>query len=233
MRSSIALLFESNASRFESSGSEPGHASLRSKLGGAPDLPDGIDSPIDNRSRPMLFVGQINFAEVPSCDSAENAPRVGVLYWFLNRDLSFSNPKDRHSFRVLWCADAERHKSVRMEVAPFESTGVLSSQSMSATEGVDSQSSMGHRLFGELHRFSAEASEIAAFASNGISWSAARRRDSCYEHLVAAAQQWRLLWFLPTELSDHRLPDLALMINHSDLSNGALSKAWMVPLPGR
>lgn len=228
MQSSIALLFASNALQSES----PAAKSPRTKLGGVPDLPDGIDTPKDNRSRPLLFVGQINFVELPRCDRVANAPTSGVLYWFLNCDLSFSNPKDRHSFRVLWCGAAERYGPAQMESAPFETMGTLSFQLTSDNDGVDLRST-DHKLFGELHRFAEEASEIAAFASNGISWSTTRRKDSCYEHLVTAAQQWRLLWFLPAELTDHRLPDLALMVNQSDLSEGTLNKAWMVPLPNR
>lgn len=250
MKSSIALLLESKAGQSDSPAADassagvlpPGRSQLdcgkvahsrpRSKLGGLPDLPEGIEIPIDNRSRPLLFVGQINFAETPRCDSVANAPTTGVLYWFLNCDLSFSNPKDRHSFRVLWCGGAERYEAAQMECAPFETTGVLSFQLTCDKDGVDSPS-IDHRLFGELHRFAEEASEIAAFASNGISWSTARRKDSCYEHLVTAAQQWQLLWFLPADLTDHRLPDLALMVNQFDLSGGTLNKAWMVPLPNR
>lgn len=231
MLAMIALRIEPEATPEPiTEGSGNAASSPRSKLGGVPDLPDGIDVPIDNRSRPMLFLGQINFAELPRCGSMQEWPSDGVLFWFLNRDLSFANPKDRHAFRILWSKASKRSAaSENVESVPLQNSGILVGEVVSRDAENDSVAN-SHRLFGELPHFIDEAKQIAAFAANGVSWSAVRAKDSCYEHLVAAAQQWQLLWFLPTALSSKQVPDLALMINQADLKDGALNKAWMVPL---
>jgi len=53
-----------------------------SRLGGWPDLPDGIAWPIWN-DRPMGFLGQINLAEADRVESEIRVPKSGVLYFFV------------------------------------------------------------------------------------------------------------------------------------------------------
>jgi hypothetical protein len=74
--------------------------------------------------------------------------------------------------------------------------------------------------------------EIAAFASNGVSWSPARSADSCYSHLVDASGDWIFLLRLKS------MPELgfdlggtksiSLLIHKNDFKENRLDKAWMV-----
>lgn len=54
---------------------------INSKLGGAPYLPYTSDYPMDDRGYPLLFIAQVNFAEVPPL---EHYPTTGVLQFFLS-----------------------------------------------------------------------------------------------------------------------------------------------------
>ncbi len=51
-----------------------------SKLGGVPYLPYACNYPIDDNGCPLLFIAQINLAEVPPL---EHYPTVGILQFFL------------------------------------------------------------------------------------------------------------------------------------------------------
>ncbi len=56
-----------------------------SKLGGAPDLPVGMEWPHRDGALgrfPLSFIGQINFSEIKSFDLEDKLPDSGILYFF-------------------------------------------------------------------------------------------------------------------------------------------------------
>ncbi len=56
------------------------------RFGGDPDLPDGLDWPIDpQRDEPTFanFIAQINFAELPQLSTGSGLPSRGILYLFV------------------------------------------------------------------------------------------------------------------------------------------------------
>ncbi len=57
-----------------------------SKLGGCPYLKDKSDYPLDREGDPMMFLAQINFAEMPEM---ENFPQKGILQFYVVNDESY------------------------------------------------------------------------------------------------------------------------------------------------
>ena len=85
-------------------------------------------------------------------------------------------------------------------------------------------------IFGHADKQFSRLREIAAFASNGISWSPVRSKDSCYEHLVAASNSWILLWKITSlkECAADPPESIYLLINKDDLATQNLEKAWLL-----
>lgn len=265
-----------------------------SRTGGMPDL--SCEYPRDRAGRPLLFLGQINFADLwsiyadsskdlaraandaefaesVSCQSFEY-PKTGLLSIFWNERKDSSNPKDRHSFRIIW-SDSWQPGSSNLDPAikpicdahPLSFTNHWSlppnasdwiGLSDSATESAGSQiasknvdavvnqsqvqslieqntKSLGDALcivFGHGDAEINRKKEIAAFASNGVSWSPARSADSCYSHLVDASRDWIFLLRMNSmprlgfDLGSTK--SISLLIHKDDLKENRLDKAWMV-----
>lgn len=231
-----------------------------SKLGGLPDL--ATETPKDKTGKPLLFLGQINFAElcaekiqVDRC--AISIPR-GLLSIFWNERKDMSNPKDRHSFRILWTDSSQLHHLQAADsntaslmhsalTLSFESSSTLpqnpkdwiDSNSVEQTQIknlIEKESAFREhficQIFGNADAEIAKKKEIAAFASNGVSWSPARSADSCYSHLVDASRDWVFLLRLnsKTELGFDlaSTKSITLLIHSDDLIAERLDKAWMV-----
>ncbi len=73
-----------------------------SSVGGRPGLPDGMAWPLDTQGAPMLFVAQINFADMPPIP---DYPARGLLsFWVTNEDVfgcEFPS-RGQRGFRTLW-----------------------------------------------------------------------------------------------------------------------------------
>jgi predicted DNA-binding protein (MmcQ/YjbR family) len=54
----------------------------RTKIGGRPDLPHGLDWPRHTSGKPLAFLAQINLADVPQSVASADLPRSGILYFF-------------------------------------------------------------------------------------------------------------------------------------------------------
>jgi len=69
-----------------------------SKMGGVPDLPDGIAWFRHKKTdRPLSFICQINFAETAPYDPAQKLPDHGILYFFYDASMEMPwgfDPKD-------------------------------------------------------------------------------------------------------------------------------------------
>ncbi len=192
-------------------------SNLSSRLGGKVFLPPNNEYPLDRVGRPLLFLGQINFAELPASDFAR--ADKGMLLFFANSSLDNSNPKDRKAFSCIWLKNAEdlSESNVTAEAglkkeglalkfsAEFSlpetlacwqaeaSEAELVAELISAYQNTTFKKTCRLQLFGKSGVEFDKLQEIAAFASNGISWSEARRIDSHFSHLVDAARKWHLL----------------------------------------
>jgi uncharacterized protein YwqG len=73
-----------------------------SKIGGTPDLPEGVEWPSWN-GKPMSFIAQVRLADAVTFDAAEALPKNGILYFFYGAEQSTwgFDPKDRGSWKVI------------------------------------------------------------------------------------------------------------------------------------
>ncbi|TML88508.1 MAG: DUF1963 domain-containing protein [Actinobacteria bacterium] len=87
----------------------------RTRLGGLPDLPRGVEWPARD-GRELAFVGQVNLAHVAAVNPEAPLPREGLLLFFydLGRRPRGVDPADRGSCRVLYADDLS-------ELEPHES----------------------------------------------------------------------------------------------------------------
>ncbi len=74
-----------------------------SKIGGTPDLPEGMEWPLCN-GKPMSFIAQILLADAAAFDTSESLPKTGTLYFFYDAEQSTwgYDPKDRESWKVVY-----------------------------------------------------------------------------------------------------------------------------------
>jgi uncharacterized protein YwqG len=109
----------------------------RTRLGGAPDLPEGFRWPTRQRTRerygdrieagaPLSFVAQINLAELPPIDGAEpQLPPHGMLWFFYDARFLTYDAEDADGFHVVYSEagpDDLRRAEARAPVdeGPFE-----------------------------------------------------------------------------------------------------------------
>jgi|688.fasta_scaffold578266_2 uncharacterized protein YwqG len=221
-------------------------SSLTSRLGGKVLLPREIGHPCDRSGKPMSLVAQINFSELPAAEF--DYAKQGLLILFCNAARDFSNPKDRNAFRCVWIANPVENNYVDSAFpdATVSSAKALNfSLSLSLPEdlaaGNDEQAQMAKQisnalekdrqiqLFGKGGKDFDVLQEIAAFAGNGISWSEARRTDSCFSHLVESAAEWKLLLKMnSTDYFDLADRSLYLLIRDEDLKQQSYGKSWLV-----
>lgn len=220
---------------------------LRSRMGGEVFLPLASEHPKDKSGTPMLLLAMINFSELPDCGL--NLADTGLFFVFLNSAMDYSNPKDRHAFRILFFEDGmaltpSPHKDASIGPAAyleFQCDNSLPELESNSSESKNEKSAASPaqaipksrqlQILGDAGRNFRVLQEIAAFAGNGVSWSPARSQDSCYSHLLDAAPQWRLLLKI-NSIPDHGL-DLAessiyVLIRDEDLSAHRYDKSWLL-----
>ena len=71
--------------------------------GGQPDAPEAGEETGAREKKPLRFLGQLNFAEMPAL---EGFPREGILQFYISGDdaygLNFENRADQRGFRVIY-----------------------------------------------------------------------------------------------------------------------------------
>lgn len=247
----VSILEKALAPCFSGSSEErPPSTQLSSRLGGTATLPRETGHPCDRSGKPMLFVAQINFSELhsPELDCAKS----GLLILFCNAALNFSNPKDRNAFRSIWIPNPDEVSWVdsafpESTIGPARQLKFVPSWSLPEDElyhGENTaqkniiqqisnvlQNDRQIQLFGKAGREFDVLQEIAAFAGNGISWSSARRTDSCFSHLTESAKDWRLLLRMSSAPSiglNIQESALYLLIRDEDLQDKNYGKAWLI-----
>jgi uncharacterized protein YwqG len=75
----------------------------RTKIGGCPDLPDGLEWPVFN-DKHLAFIAQINLAEVSEYDIEKSLPGAGILYFFYDADQETwgYDPEDLGGWKVIY-----------------------------------------------------------------------------------------------------------------------------------
>lgn len=198
----------------------------------------------------MRFILQINFAELPKL--TERSLPDQVLSVFGNSDNDYNNAKDRNSFRCvqitkpsektfLKSSFPEASISAQAKSISFtpgwnlprykadwkETHGITDDIITKLSEIANSEDIPDVQIFGHsLNASCNELREIAAFAANGISWSEARSKDSCYSHLVDNAASWIPLVQIPDSFIPRKM--LTLLITEASLNNGELDKSWLL-----
>ncbi len=78
-----------------------------SRIGGLPNLPEGCDWPVDDEGKPLAFLCQIAFPELPALARELGYPETGALFFFYCQDQSVwgFDPKDFPKWRVIYTAD--------------------------------------------------------------------------------------------------------------------------------
>jgi len=95
----------------------PADSAQRSHIGGPVFLPNDIGYPLDVTGRPMVFLFQINFAEMPSLSGY---PANGVLQFFarLNEELGLSNNVEKN-YQLFYWPKAEsltqKHEAIEID----------------------------------------------------------------------------------------------------------------------
>ena len=81
--------------------SEPGLPGGISRLGGLPDLPEGVEWPAA-AGEPLGFLGQIDLAQVAPFDKEGLLPATGFLYFFFDGVTWGLSPDDKNHWRVIF-----------------------------------------------------------------------------------------------------------------------------------
>ena len=104
--------------------SSPPISPTQSRVGGPVYLPEGIAYPSDESGQPLLFLVQINFAEMPPLP---NFPKSGILQFFARADEelgSFGKNKDQNWRAFHWPETVElsqRHEPISMPMIELAS----------------------------------------------------------------------------------------------------------------
>jgi hypothetical protein len=223
---------------------------LGSKLGGNTYLPAELPHPCDRAGKPMLLIAQINFAELPAGDFANANRGLFMLFWNAARD--HSNQKDRHAFRCIWVPQPESTSFVpsmfsdQAEIGPaaglsFNTTWSLPENESAWTADFDpdirtlvlerARQDRKIQIFGRAGVHFDSLQEIAAFAGNGVTWSPARRSDSCFSHLLENAPEWKMFMqisSLPEYGLDLGFFAMNLMLRQEDHAESKYDKAWLL-----
>jgi uncharacterized protein YwqG len=80
-----------------------------SRIGGLPNLPDGLAWP-QWKGKPLAFLCQLDLSELPAEPGLPESPRAGCLYFFYDQEQSTwgFDPKDKGSWQVLYVPDNVR-----------------------------------------------------------------------------------------------------------------------------
>lgn len=84
-------------------------SATRSKVGGYPYFPVGMEYPTGQNGKPLDFLAQINFGEIPEL---ELYPQSGLVQFFIATDdlygLDFDDPNQQKNYRVIYHANPDQ-----------------------------------------------------------------------------------------------------------------------------
>lgn len=75
-----------------------------SRMGGTPDLPAGIEWPIDNNGYSPAFIAQLNLKEMKPFDTYHLLPDSGILFFFYDAEQTMGgySLEEKHLFKVIY-----------------------------------------------------------------------------------------------------------------------------------
>jgi uncharacterized protein YwqG len=226
-----------------------------SKLGGLPDLPDGLDWP-GWKGRPLAFLAQIDLASAHDAGGPDWLPDTGMLFFFYDPDQSTwgFDPEDRGSWAVLYGPHGSRAARNPSSITPFpeiriimrsdqslpspERLGVnlaaLSSEQWEAVDTMLLADAPAHQLGGHpLAIQNEEMEEDCQLTSNGIYMGNPEAYHTPEaERLKAGAADWQLLMQIDSDDdADMMWGDLGRLyfwIRRQDVEARDFSKVWMI-----
>lgn len=80
-----------------------------SRIGGDPDLPAGVEWPLDSEGTPMTFLAQLRLSELAAQEESSLLPKEGMLYFFVGVD----EPAYNIEHKVLYLRDEELEEAHR------------------------------------------------------------------------------------------------------------------------
>ena len=224
--------------------------SLSSRLAGIPCLPVDIAHPCDCSGKPMLFIAQINFAELASFDF-QLAER-GLLMLFWNAARRYDNAKDRHAFSCIWIPEPQSltfvqsgfvesalGPAVKLKFSPgwslpehesaWQDSGLEAHIASQVAWRLNQDRHM--QLLGQAGKKFDSLQEVAAFAGNGVTWSPTRRSDPCFNHLINNACDWKLFMqiaSIPEAGLDLSGLSIYLLITKENLAKHNYGSSWLL-----
>ena len=86
----------------------------QSKFAGDPYLPKKMEHPKDENNKPMKFLAQLNFEEIPTL---ENMPNKGILQFFITAEddiygLDFNDSTNQKNFKIVFHPHIEKDESL-------------------------------------------------------------------------------------------------------------------------
>lgn len=190
-----------------------GNGAGRSRLGGQPDLPVGVEWPVGPRG-PMGFLAQVDLAEVKRCGGPEWLPDQGLLSVFHDDDYGMAGqarvlhllPETSPATPPVALKKAWRYPERPVKFELFRSVPSLDWLDLSLTDE-DAFDDLGIRPFprGPEHRLGGYPTEIQN-EQMAVSCEYYGRGMSPYDQktppsaeLIAAAASWRLLFQIDSD----------------------------------
>lgn len=193
--------------------------------------------------------------------TATNMEKCGRFLFYVNADLNLSNPKDRFAYKCFALLDDSNKELTasscpgasicfdksfvpdfqtgqRLPHLPRENEALLDLDPAllaSLRQILEGSYLEGRKktlqIFGPIDSELDHLREIAAFASNGVSWSIARSKDSCYSHLKDAASDWQLFMrisSIPALNFELHNKSIYLLIRKDDCNGGHFEKCCCI-----
>lgn len=119
------------------------HGASTSKLGGMPDLPDGVSWP-SWKSKPLAFLAQIDLEAARKVGGPDWLPNTGMLFFFYDAEQSTwgFDPADRGSWAVIHGSKGSRTTNAPPSFEPFPETPI----SMRTGQSLPSPERLGFEL---------------------------------------------------------------------------------------
>ncbi len=207
-----------------------GDKSVRSRLGGLPDLPPDAEWPKTPSGKPMNFIAEIDCAELPEDESFPAMPKTGILFFFYaleDEDGYYGyNPGDDCGWRVMFLENMNglEPRNTPDEIFVFKEFRVAGAVEKTSLGGhsyaVHDPAASYHLLFGYPDAIQSDnqpedCAEVTAskHPSKAEDWILLLQADTDYEH---------------SDLQFADMGTLFFWIRKEDLANRRFDRVWMI-----
>ncbi len=184
-------------------GESRGEQGAGSRFGGAPFLPPRMKWPRGPKG-PLDFIGQLDFAELAPMHRKElRLPNSGVLSLFydLENPTTGDDPTDRRAWKTCFVPTGAEGRFI----ADSEASDSVPLRMIDASFVRSSAPSEGHQVGGAPAWIQGDGRPQLALRAGGLSLTdiegliESERRGTDVVSLAREANQWRLLWQIPSE----------------------------------